>query len=913
MLTREGMAQMLEAKYPKAAKSGAAYIKTAQHMNDYVTGHADVAALKRDFWLNGIEFLSGQLETSLATTLNAALNLSKILETYPDTGQSKRKLKAMELSLYASYERPLAGTKDNLYHLMTFVKQWREHVEQEADIDPDLVRETSKLLYTTLMVTAEKLKENWAGWLTKPMIVATGIQVDDVCEKIQGTRASNPGLLKQIETLVAHVEARKASVQEEQAKAEDLDEALEESLEDELELENLESGELKEDKTVAEVLDLQVIYRGKVEALRRANDALLGVTSSQITREDGEERWVRDAVACTALDDIQALEQNHRLLRCLARLRAIDYQLAQRDGCEAIREDMKEKFTQFEHAVASDEPLDEKAFNTFLIETLHEAELTRGCVTKRDAEALLGRYQILSHVLDPAVPSVTRTYDETSQILQEEVHFPVTKKTAFQKEAIQAMQHKPAARRNAVDGVNAVFAELMLKDDRMLPAEAGGVYLEGGSKQSVVIEARTVFDVSDVDEKALEALRQAEPFWLVQTGRPVYTGQACSDELREQHIQENLKQIKRAAETCTGRKNKKLHVTVMNDGESGYEPLIHVIDEGTQGHQCSHIPTRFIRSPLHKTQLSPLVKQQVGRHDPWFIFGEKKGRFDTAVEAVWTASTRDDFISCVNSDTVIEAVLEEETLRRWRKQSKEKGAECTLSSTNRTHQRNTPFSSCYSGERVAIELSDVSFLKMPSESAITAYTDLFEQFETACDPHVDDGVLLAHLKASAKTLKASFPESAEIQTSEGLYYLSEVLCLSTGIIQCVKAGEIVEAEEKIAEMVALREVLSEDERWCMGVTNWALTALMIATLALVLVFLPVSFVVFLALSVTACFASGLISKALWSQGQDQLVAQAVIGFKADVDTQLHARDDTESSDASKKSELGDSPGAEPLK
>lgn len=164
-------------------------------------------------------------------------------------------------------------------------------------------------------------------------------------------------------------------------------------------------------------------------------------------------------------------EANHTLVQCLTGLRAIDYVISKQtslDIRERTRNDLYQASKLFLDAVQ--DPMltqakltqEEKKFNTHLIESLHEMNLTKGCSTKKDAEALLAHYTLLSSVLDP-----------------NEMQDPMTEKTGLQNMYANVLstiipyplggeinihtQHNEAEQQ-----ATACFADLLVADDRRL-------------------------------------------------------------------------------------------------------------------------------------------------------------------------------------------------------------------------------------------------------------------------------------------------------------------------------------------------------------------------------------------------------------------------------------------------------------
>jgi hypothetical protein len=101
-------------------------------------------------------------------------------------------------------------------------------------------------------------------------------------------------------------------------------------------------------------------------------------------------------------------EPNAARLRSLLRLRAVDYAISTHVSAsldemqrrEKIRDVMKEKFDDVKAKFSTESEEEERELNTFLIEQLHQANLTEGCLTAQDAKVLLSYYSTLAHLFD---------------------------------------------------------------------------------------------------------------------------------------------------------------------------------------------------------------------------------------------------------------------------------------------------------------------------------------------------------------------------------------------------------------------------------------------------------------------------------------------------------------------------------
>jgi hypothetical protein len=327
------------------------------------------------------------------------------------------------------------------------------------------------------------------------------------------------------------------------------------------------------------------------DLLREANDAFFGIVSK--LNEQGE--WVRDATKAIPLEQRMShnepgIEANNAMLRCLSRLRPIDYAISQKHGQEgeALRQELKtslvalvgslSRLAQQENLVPQQKRQIirqiEEGFNTSLIRILHKANLTQGCETLADAEKLLFHYRNLSSVLIPARPMITLTYDDDNHVFQRETQYPVTVKTERQQEALQALRsitpYPSTEDRNshnvtnlATQEADSLFASLIASDDRALPAQTRKSHLVG-VKNAFVVKNELFFNVSAEEINAEQQASKDNTLWLARTGSPVYVGCGESPATIQLQTQQSLEQIRRTAS------NLLLVPTDLSDEEDDY-------------------------------------------------------------------------------------------------------------------------------------------------------------------------------------------------------------------------------------------------------------------------------------------------------------------------------------------------------
>lgn len=395
------------------------------------------------------------------------------------------------------------------------------------------------------------------------------------------------------------------------------------------------------------------IYTGISDLLREMNEAQFGIIA---TYDKGSHAWVRDTTEAKSLDERLAhdhpiIEANQALLRCLARLRSIEYAIVQKYGTEhslsqSIQQTLKMSFAQLLHDMisASDylKPIEAKkkikhneaVFNTLLLKQLHQAELTQGCETKTQAKRLLQHYRNLSSLLEPARKMVTISYghqnnvlDGQKKILHRETHYPVTKKTPIQKQVLKKLAVStsyPFGKNNgdfqllAMEEADSLFAKLLKRDDTMLPAQARKTHLVG-VKNAYIVKHEIIPLNEAPRENFLEKIAQLQAtpentLWLARSGSPVFIGKGEDSQSIQTHTDENIKQILNEAKSLSHLSDKdklSLHVTILNTNsliEKQHTIVKHVkkYQDDNTPYTWSYIPTN-----IEGTLRVAMINQQV--------------------------------------------------------------------------------------------------------------------------------------------------------------------------------------------------------------------------------------------------------------------------------------------------------------
>lgn len=441
----------------------------------------------------------------------------------------------------------------------------------------------------------------------------------------------------------------------------------------------------------ARLSELQELYSNMGDLFRETNDAQFGIVSGLVEvagTTPVEYQWVRDATRSLPLDermphDAPVIEANNALLRCLSRVRPIDYAIDKKYGdnkpgprCRELLQAHFEQCTQAILSAAQSDKSDteklkqieqlERKFNTALLKVLHEANLAQGCDNKEDAEHLLFHYRNLSSLIeDPARAMVTLTYDQHAGILQRETQYPVTEKTAKQHETMKELssiqlhpfdneKNAHNSKNSATQEADALFAELMDKDTTALSAQARKTHLVGAKNAFIVKNELIQLDelpVTDVDLNQFQATDK-NTLWLARTGVPVYVGSGEKIGRVDAHTQENLEQIRMAAVKRIGIPNPKLHITCLNT----YSPLenqMKMVDSlyratrgRGQGDEITYAPTNP-DGTFRRMDIAPNLLFEEGEKPSKSIPLQKKDRLEQVSKIVLAAANTDSTVSVV--------------------------------------------------------------------------------------------------------------------------------------------------------------------------------------------------------------------------------------------------------------------------
>lgn len=414
-------------------------------------------------------------------------------------------------------------------------------------------------------------------------------------------------------------------------------------------------------------------YQTIVDLLRHLNDAEEGIISYF---DETNHRWIREAHDAKVPTDPKVLikiESNLSLMRCLARLRPIDYVLGEKwDKTHPPILELRKQFINLMKAMDdivhhASHSADKKRksivdaetqFNTFLVKTLSEAGLTSGIYSKKEAKKLLQYYRILSSSLEPARTMVTITYDQANKVLNRETLYPITEKSTAQTNSIQQLK-KPktyqfcqrgkllSVKKEAFQIADKYFADLLAKPDRVLGSQARKTHLTS-LKNGYIVQNELFFDVGkDTD------LTTCEPktLWLARSAAPVYIGKGYSTDEVQKNTQENFSQIQAAAQKHMGLSNEPIiHVTTLtthsiNQSQDIINDHVRKATE-IQNNLFTNVPLN-IPGTFHPIHINKHLIFGANRHKPSSIIAplQRATRVDYAVQCILAASEQPRTIS----------------------------------------------------------------------------------------------------------------------------------------------------------------------------------------------------------------------------------------------------------------------------
>lgn len=340
------------------------------------------------------------------------------------------------------------------------------------------------------------------------------------------------------------------------------------------------------------------IFSGLDENGQWVRNAIYAPMYSRCSRPPKESKYINFPIYAIKTNylsnDDPIIVGNDTLLRCLDRLRAIDYAINKKaqesenaEVYQAIRITLKNNFVELATeiknphflVIESDEEekhfksLEEK-FNSDLLKGLYDAGLTQGCYDKKAGENLLQYYRNLSSLLVPARNQVTLSYYPRPKVLTRITQVPITKKTEEQQQATDELYtsintnplsdeiNSHTIQNHACQQANLLYKNLLQDDLRALPAQARKTHLVGAKNAYIVTEEFIPLD----DESLLETEEQllnlkATPentLTFVRTASPVYVGKGETNERILQTCSQNLEQILKATEYD------RIHVTCLN-------------------------------------------------------------------------------------------------------------------------------------------------------------------------------------------------------------------------------------------------------------------------------------------------------------------------------------------------------------
>jgi hypothetical protein len=198
------------------------------------------------------------------------------------------------------------------------------------------------------------------------------------------------------------------------------------------------------------------------------------------------------------------------------------------------------------------------------------------------------------------------------------------------------------------------FVDLMVQDDRALPAQARKTHLVG-TKNAFIVKNELI-PVDSLPNEAQLADYHASThntLWLARTGVPVYVGKGEEKDAIQLHTTENLQQIRLAAQERMGRDELYLHVTCLNT----YTPLenqksmIDHLYEATRGRESggdeiSYLPTNH-DGTFRAMDVAPYLKFAEGSEPSYSLPLQKADRLAQVTKVVLAAAQDNATVSIV--------------------------------------------------------------------------------------------------------------------------------------------------------------------------------------------------------------------------------------------------------------------------
>lgn len=427
-------------------------------------------------------------------------------------------------------------------------------------------------------------------------------------------------------------------------------------------------------------------YQACADLLREVNDAQFDIVSNY-DRETG--CWVRDATSSLPLSkrishSAPIIQANNALLRGLSRLRAIDFVLQKKAETETNpkikalyihqREILRINFAGWcenllgftnkpEHSSKSFLRAcrkQETQFNNILLSVLYDANLTKDCSSKKDGQELLARYRKLSALLTPTRTLVMLSYDTLAKMVIRETHYPVTTKTDRQKKAIQELKtcllypfdDRMSAHTKvkfAMQEADALFADLMLRDDTLLPATARKDQITG-LKNAFLVKVEVCHkDIDTTSEAWFRTKNIADvdnTLWIVRMATPVYHGSAESEASILEHTRNNIEQLeafcakKIPSPPYAPNTTRRLHICSLNTAISlqNEDQIIRYLQLAQYRHErknysLSYLPCNEFGT-FHKLELDPSLVKRAPRLSYSRTLSRKADRLDQIVEVI---------------------------------------------------------------------------------------------------------------------------------------------------------------------------------------------------------------------------------------------------------------------------------------
>lgn len=434
-------------------------------------------------------------------------------------------------------------------------------------------------------------------------------------------------------------------------------------------VENSHISAFPNDEFCQSYLDLDNTLRHEIDAqydIKRTiviDQKLYPPTGIAVIRDTTHAKEVLDP------DTTLFIEGNNTLLRSLARLRGIDFALKQKmkeiseqlTTTEKIEEyktyleqriqlqDLMTEFIKNIRTVTGDgapaNPPDEnmtalnaleKVFNTELCKVLHVTNLAEGCHSAKAYKKLLFNYKNLSSLIEPTKALVTVCYDEKNDVEHRITQYPVTVKTQKQKASLEKLKqitifpaenerNAQSVQSIALQKANRLYADLLMDDKRMLPAQTRKTHAIT-AKNAFIVKNELTF--KNNKDPYINPIKKTNIY--VRSASPVYVGKEISEAEVQAEAENIIQQVKQVAALFTKNKNPQIHFNCLltNSRQEKQNYILHHLRRLRDARQLllSNIPVNLLGFAYELR-----VAKEIARLNEQLLFLNKKTKFNRIV------------------------------------------------------------------------------------------------------------------------------------------------------------------------------------------------------------------------------------------------------------------------------------------